>query len=199
MEECGVIVAKLIDFGLAKRFDGDRANVPDVPGYFEDNDEQCDLQDNDDAAGDLRRPDKQSKLFMNHTQYAPETRSPRNEFTYKSDLWALGTLILWPMLFCASQENLDKCAHPIGRKFPFQALWGSSTPQAFTQERLQSLIQSNLLDKFPKNGDFDMFERICEILSKMSVLEYFVFLWHGWMPIYILRQCNVWLQVCAQC
>jgi serine/threonine protein kinase len=205
IEEGGVVVSKLIDFGLAKRFDRDRPNVPHVQGNFEDNgdDEPGAFQDNDDdAAGDLQTPDNQSKLFLGDTQYAPETHHPRSEFTHKSDLWAVGTLILWPMLFWACKENLDQCVKDnflLGRKFPFQALWGDTDPQAYTQERLQSLIKSNLLDKFPKNVDFHTFERICEILSKMYVLEYFVLLWHLWMSSNKYRKCNVWLQVRARC
>jgi serine/threonine protein kinase len=187
IEEGGVVVAKLIDFGLAKRFDRDRPNFPVALG-------DCDFQDND------LEPDDQSKLFMRPKQYAPETYL-ESQFTHKSDLWAVGTLIIWPMLFWACEKNLDKCQPNAqhGRKFPFHALWGGSDPQAYTQEHVQSLIQSNLLDKFPENDDFHTFESICEILWKMYVLEYFVFLWHVWMPSHKLRKCNVWLQVRPRC
>jgi serine/threonine protein kinase len=166
IDEAGAVITKLIDFGLAKRFDCDRPNVAVVPG------DHCDFQDND------LEPDDQSKLFMNPKQYAPETYI-EYQFTPKSDLWAVGTLILWPMLFWACEKNLaqsmkDNAQH--GRKFPFQALWGGSDPKAFSQDDLQLLIKSNLLDKFPNNCDFDTFERICEILSKMSVHDYFVML-----------------------
>jgi serine/threonine protein kinase len=187
-EEDGAVVAKLIDFGLAKRFDYDRPNVPVVPG------------DRGFQGKDLE-PDDQSKLFVNPKQYAPETYLD-NQFTHKSDVWAVGTLILWPMLFWACEKNLQQSMKQNvqhGRSFPFQELWANTDPQAFSPEDLELLIKSKLVDKFPNNGDFDTFERICEILLNMSVRDYFVLLWDVCISSGKLRKCNVWLQVRAQC
>jgi serine/threonine protein kinase len=149
------IVAKLIDFGLAKKLSMDQADV-----------------------------NEPSKQFHRQNQYAPEALFRTNpgqcgKFTHKSDLWALGTMIIWPMLFWACPDNLKtdlKTQNQLGRKFPFPG----PDPDLFTQEILKDLIQRHLLDRFPKDHtttqlDKDLFKLICDILEKMCVVTLHVF------------------------
>jgi serine/threonine protein kinase len=98
--------AKLIDFGLAKKFDRTRSNVPSFgPSALHD---ACDdvcagaaiAATSRPAAPSTGRPsaaatNAHSKLFKAAKQYAPEALNIQrlnlaHQFTHESDLWAVG-------------------------------------------------------------------------------------------------------------
>jgi serine/threonine protein kinase len=170
------VVAKLIDFGLAKKFDQDGLNIPVLDGAAPH-----------DAGGE--EGDDQSKLFRGETQYAPETLGReelglRRQFVHKSDLWAVGTMILYPLLFWCRVPNVSLYGtmslsnRSKAIRFPFLELWGGfvtpdnkAVPKCYSQDHLRRVLRKELglidgVDAFPY-GDEPRFERLCHILEQM--------------------------------
>lgn len=199
------ISAKLIDFGLAKKFDKDHTTVAaSQVGLCVGGECASALADETGASID-RIPDDQSNLFHSKQQYAPETCgvAGKRVFTHKSDLWAAGTMILWPMLFWACVENLKKNKFNgqgkeinffVGRKFPFPPSYDKQ-PETFSQADLQKLIKENLVDKFHDSQRQSLFNKMCDILEKMCDLEHLF-----WREIFAFNstQFLCFLQVCAR-
>jgi serine/threonine protein kinase len=181
-------VAKLIDFGLAKKFDVDCLNVPPMDARQR----QCDdpamsasCEESVAAAGGAgdEDVDDQSKLFRGDRQFAPETLGMeqlklKRQFVYKSDLWAVGVWILYPMLFWSCHSNMRKYRHPLkfddraaAAQFPHQELWSeegaSTTPKPYTHKHLHKVIKEKLLDKHQGGDDHHRFHTLCEVLERM--------------------------------
>jgi serine/threonine protein kinase len=170
------VTAKLIDFGLAKKFDQDGLNIPVLDGAAPQ-----------DAAAE--EWDDQSKLFKGETQYAPETLGkeelglPR-QFVHKSDLWAVGTMILYPLLFWSRESKvklygeMSESARLKAIRFPFEELWGGvvtpgkkAIPKPYSQSDLRKVIREQLgfldgQDPLPYGAE-PRFERLCHILEQM--------------------------------
>jgi serine/threonine protein kinase len=206
--------AKLIDFGLAKKFDRHVHNVPMFGLAGEEHEIEEEEAADDEAAaaaGPLPAtptpaaprpsPNVQSKTFNKEQQYAPEALDIEahrggleHQFTHDSDLWAIGSMILWPLMYLACKQNLQKDLQSFfsgrgkpdyaKRMFPFECLWGASTPKRyergeFSQRNpnvpmtLGNLIFEQLLQKFssPEQAATDedkaLFERICRVCSFM--------------------------------
>ena len=189
--------AKLIDFGLAKKFDRHVHNVPmfGFAGTHPEHEMEQEEGADDEAAAAagllpaVPRPaaNVQSKTFNKEQQYAPEAldiEAHRNglehQFTHDSDLWAIGSMILWPLLYLACKQNLERDSRDFfsgrgppnypNRMFPFQRLWGSSNPNVYVPPKeyqrgeltqrndptvpmtLGNLIFGDLLQKFSSPG-----------------------------------------------
>jgi hypothetical protein len=87
----------------------------------------------------------------------------------------IGTMILWPLLYLACEENLrydleENGDHNYkGRTFPFHTLWGGGRrPEMYYRSELVSLIDSSLLQNFSQESpNRELFERICHVCSFM--------------------------------
>ncbi len=181
------VVAKLIDFGLAKKFDAVSLNLPPIDAHHQSlRDDQVMSAAAEGGAADKEFND-QSKLFERGEQYAPETLGLeelglKKQFAHKSDLWAVGVQILYPMLFWSCRGNVEEFLVPKpvllrltqrvrAAKFPHKYLWGDcGTPKPFTLDRLREAIKINLRDcwKEPQSDvDAHRFQTLCEILERM--------------------------------
>jgi serine/threonine protein kinase len=177
------ITAKLIDFGLAKKFDKDHATAAAWQVDHSVAGSSASVVAHTTGAAFDGNPDDQSKLFNSKQQYAPETFgvAGKRGFTHKSDLWAAGTMILWPMLFWACPDNLKKNKYNAhgqivnlfaSRKFPFPPSYDKH-PEQFSQADLHKLIKDKLVDKFQDSQRQSRFKKICDILAKMCAFEHF--------------------------
>lgn len=180
--------AKLIDFGLAKKVDPGHSTVlSSQGGHHAEGDSVSSAVFDADPATDSD-PDDQSKLFQGSKQYAPESWvAGHGDFTYKSDLWAVGTMVIWPLLFWACRKNLaysTKLApghNQLSRKFPFPSDYPTEGGQfsleefyqKFTKANLHELIKEQLLDKFEdqrqdqRQDQKPRFQKFCHILEHM--------------------------------
>ena len=146
-------VATLIDFGLAKT------------GHASAGDTVSSAACDEDLATHSDPDEKQSNIFQRPYQYAPETLGVAGKFTHKSDLWAVGTMVIWPLLFWACRNNLGTSTKQSNRKFPFPPGY----PASFEQTHLKALIDTHLLKRFEAihPNDKRRFETICQVLEKM--------------------------------
>jgi serine/threonine protein kinase len=187
----GDFVAKLIDFGLAKRFSMNESNLLAPAQWWHDEQGFELFMSQGETAGARGELDVQSKKVCCPTQYAPEAFEggsdlvPNSQFCHKSDLWAVGTMILWPLLFWACRKNFANSYGPplllSARKFPFWKLWKNSppcaplfshgTPRAYTVTDLGNIIKDELGDAFvpqdPASDDALRFGKLCGLLQRM--------------------------------
>lgn len=204
------VTSKLIDFGLAKKFDSSRSNVAEYGCSATQDDSAEDAADGAAVEFDAKAArNTPSLLFAKALQYAPEAlgkadNSGRNEhglvfqFTHDSDLWAAGTMILWPLLYLACQQNLsndfnaDGLHNFGGRMFPFQLLgyvevireqWVPrkyergifSKRDSKSNMTVGNLIYEQLLLKFASQAstpdDKILFERMCHVCLFMCAFD----------------------------
>ncbi len=183
------LVAKLIDFGLARRREGSE-NMDDLGIHKAEYDTAAEASAEDDEGGD-------SKLGINVnriTQHAPEcceapAQRPHRSFTcysHKSDIWAFGTMVLWELMFCACCLNVEEMRRErsitkrmynpvkIGRTQPehlqFQLdSWDIANADSAS---LRQRITSQLRQRYDPSGtrsakERDMFEKLCNVLQGM--------------------------------
>ncbi len=186
----GALVAKLIDFGLARRHEGSgkmeygmgRHNMAcdsAAESLSEAEDGQCRAEG---GGGD-------SKLDNTITQHAPECceapapnpKNPSRFWSHKSDVWAFGTMVLWELMFCACSVNVDEMRrdNDIQRRMynkPAKntkegqlAAWDTANANS---EALRHRIATHLRERYDPSGvrsedERRMFGTLCDVLQGM--------------------------------
>jgi serine/threonine protein kinase len=185
-------VAKLIDFGLARRHEGSGKMEYDVGRYNAAREVAAEDVSDTEGVGVTEGGD--SKLGIaganTITQHAPEcceapaTKPQRSSrfYSHKSDVWAFGTMVVWELMYCACGANIEdmrKSNSITGRMYnkpvtdknaeELNAAWDTANVSTDAlRERIASKLRLRYTASGPRSEDERrMFETLCDVLQGM--------------------------------